>query len=192
MNISMKNISLSGFLLASLLLASSAAAQQPAPLDGILRAMDVVPTAEQMSAVLPEPVSMLRDAALDTSRSTYERTRAVTLLSVYPGAESRLALNELLNAADEDVRRLALWTLARTFGDTQDPVLAAQIATFFADPSEAIREEAVRAMRWVDHADAAQYLIELRPTASADLVRIIDHTLERRADRLAAGDQVTR
>lgn len=181
--------------LAALLSGSAAASadELPETFETMLAAIDVVPSRDQLDAAWPDAQSMLIEAALDDAREGYTRQRAITLLSAYPDATTRAALQTLTTHADAEVRRIAGYTLVRGWGAEADADLLATAARLTEDADADVRAYAVRALRWVDAAPAADLLVQLSSDLSdpdrADLARSV---LARRAERdTAQGPTVT-
>lgn len=180
------SLSLAATLVAT---ASQAGAAGPAPVDSLLRSIDVVPASRaELERSLPDAQAQLIAAAKDATRDTYTRLRAIAFVSFYPDATTRAALVELAKAPAPDIRRAAVYSLGRTFGAIAGDPVARGIADLVADVAErdadaAVREHAVRALRWVDDPAAAARL-ERIGKARPELAELVKTTLERRAKRV--------
>lgn len=196
--------------------AAPALAHEPAPKDGaaersqhtveerfelLLQTIDVVPESrEAFEAAFPGARERLDAAARDTRRTTWQRVRALTMLSYFPDAATRQTL-ELLStppsdklsqaeraralSADVEVRRQALYTLGRAFGPTADAALVRFIESRIStDPSHEVREHGLRSLRWVDDGEARAALSRL--ATHKELGKLAAETQKKRDVRLAS------
>lgn len=133
--------------------------------DDVLRAIDVVPERASLEQAFPDVRDRLEAAARDGSRSTYERHRAVTLLLQYPDARTRAYLAALSKDSTQpaEVRKMAVYTYGRTFGDSSVPDVVRFVASFLND-EPVVAQWAVRALRWVEHPEAAEILNRVAKT----------------------------
>lgn len=128
----------------------------------VLRSIDTVPTRAQLDANFPQARAQLEAAALDTKHEMWIRHRAITLLSHYPDVRSRAFLGRLLDDPDHHVRRMAVYTLGRTFGQQADTELLERLGEVLRnDPSEEVVKWAIRSLRWVHHPEATRLLTTL-------------------------------
>lgn len=148
-----------------------------------LAAIDVVPDPRRMRQAIPDVRERLEAAARQPDRPRYERKRAITLMSGYPDDRTRASLRELASHADPDIRRAALYTLARTFGQPGDAALVARVMEATRDPDEGARRWAVRALRWIEHPEAGRALRELMRAEDASTRELAEYVLGRRAQR---------
>lgn len=197
----------------ALTLAAPALAHEPAPRDGaaersveerfelLLETIDVVPESrEAFETAFPGARERLDAAARDTRRSTWQRVRAVTMLSYFPDTATRQTL-ELLStppsdklsqaeraralSADVEVRRQALYTLGRAFGPTADAGLVRFIeARIAAEPVLEVREHGLRSLRWVDGEEARAALSRL--ANHKELGKLAGEVQKKRNVRLAS------
>lgn len=179
MNTALKR-SLSCLLFVSALWATPAVAQSSSEFDTVLLSIDTVPSAEELEARWPDALERMVAAANDPALDGYARDRAITLLSVFDEPQARQALEALCQDDDAEVRRLAVYTLGRGFGVGADARLVADVAALTDDTDEAVREYAVRALRWIDHPNA-RAVLEGIASGNADLSVIATHVLSRRA-----------
>ncbi|PIE18183.1 MAG: hypothetical protein CSA66_05015 [Proteobacteria bacterium] len=174
------------------LLASSAQAAPPAQdLDGrfeaMLRQIDVVPSRYELESVWPDARARLLAAARDDARDQFTRSRALTMLSHYPEPAVRTALVALAAHPDFRVRRVAIYTAARTFGVPGDATLVALVeGAAREDVAPAVRDHAIRGLRWIDHAEAGRALDRIaRDGRDARAAKLARRILDRRAARLS-------
>ncbi|MFO0748638.1 MAG: hypothetical protein U1F43_23700 [Myxococcota bacterium] len=176
----------------SVLAMASATAQAAPPrptsrIDALLRAIDVVPASRaELERQVPNAQAELLAVAQDGARDTWSRLRAIAFLSFYPDATTKAALLGLARAAksDADIRGGAIYSFGRTFGSAGEPAVAdvvADVAERDADAS--VREQAVRALRWVDAPAAAARLTRIG-TTRPELAGLAKMTAERRAKRM--------
>lgn len=125
----------------------------------VLRPIDTMPNAAWLDANFEDPQGLLIEAATSTEDS-YERRRAITLLSLYPNARSRAALEKVAVDGDPKARELAVYALGRTYGQVADAKLVSFIAGV-ASGEGRTAQWAVRALRWVVHPDAISLLQKL-------------------------------
>lgn len=171
--------------------------------DSLLETIEVVPNNRQdFERAMPDVKQRLIAAASDVSRTTWQRVRAVSLLSYFPDVDTRSALERLSVApdrrlgdaqrkaqasADPEVRRLALYTLGRAYGAQANEQLVAFIeAQVAAEPELSVQEHAVRGLRWVDHPAAKAALTRLSERGPAALRELARATAQRRDARLAS------
>jgi len=170
------------------LAAPAAAAAQPDDatrrFELMLRSIDVAPTRAQLDDAWPDARARLLAAARDTSRDDWFRLRATSILTLYPDAEVRAALLELAADTRRDVRKTAIYTVARTFGAPGDEALVDAVEVYLADADADVREHALRGLRWVDH-PAAERLLSRLTEEDSPRARLAKRTLERRAARIA-------
>lgn len=166
------------------LLFAAPAAAQGTPFDQVLQAMDTVPTRAQLDAAFPDAYERLLAASADASRDPYARERALSLLSAYPSPQTRKHLMGLAADADPGVRKLAVYTVGRTFGSPGDAGLVGWLLTFLQDADPRVRDHAVRALRWVDDPSADEALLVITQQGDADLASLARITRERRKRRL--------
>lgn len=171
-----------GVLFVMLLLGgSTATAQGAGDFDTqVLKSIDTVPDRAQLDAAWPDARQRLMRAAADDERGLYQRKRAVTLLSNYPDPQTRTFLQEL--AADEEpaVRKMAVYTAARTFGIPGDAALVAFVSEHLDDDSAEVREWAVRSLRWIAHDDARRLLERVLAGDREELKSIARRALRKR------------
>ncbi|MCC6624062.1 MAG: HEAT repeat domain-containing protein [Deltaproteobacteria bacterium] len=161
-------------------------AARPASIRTLLSAIDVVPPDRaSLERAYPNARAELISIARDAAESDWTRLRATSLLSFFQDAGTRKVLDELARDARVEVRRIALYTLGRAFGPSDPSVVAPLERAALTDPEAAVREHAVRALRWIDAPAAAGTLTSIRK-ARPELARLVDTTVERRARRLAA------
>jgi len=167
-----------------------AAPPRPASLEALLDAIDVVPPdAAALLSAFPDAERRLTAIAQDTRRSGWHRQRALSLLSFLPNERTRatvLALCE--SSSDRDLAALATYTLGRAFGATLGTRELSLLERRAVGPDEALADYAVRALRWVDHADARRILdrviAETRST-HPERSRLATTTQSRRNARLS-------
>ncbi len=169
----------------------------------LLNSIDVVPPSrEAFEEAFPGARDRLDAAARDTSRTTWSRIRAISMLSFFPDAKtaetlkllsvppaSSLSPDQRLRhpAQDKEIRRHALYTLGRAFGATADAALVRFIAQRVeSDPDTTVQEHALRSLRWVDHDEAKVALTRLSNQGPATLRQLATSTLSRRAARIDA------
>ncbi len=170
---------------------SIASAGQPddadARFEALLKHIDVVPDRAGLERVWPDARERLMRAATEDARDQYTRSRALSMLSYFPEPAVRSTLVSLTAHPDVEVRRLAVYTAARTFGVPGDRALVALVEDAASDVAPRVREHAVRGLRWIDHPAAAAALERLershRGERLSDLAR---RTLDRRARRLSS------
>lgn len=169
----------------------------------LLNSIDVVPPSrEAFEEAFPGARDRLDAVARDTSRTTWSRIRAISMLSFFPEAKTAATL-KLLSvppaatlsadqklrhpAMDPEIRRHALYTLGRAFGATADAALVRFIAQRVeSDPDKAVQEHALRSLRWVDHDEAKVTLTRLSSQGPTALRQLATSTLSRRAARFDA------
>ncbi len=169
-------------LVPQLAAAPVASAEESPDFGAMLEGIDVVPTRAQLEETWPDAQARMVLAA--TEGEGWQRKRAISLLSLFPTPETRVVLQGLLANADAEVRRDAVYTLARAFGRPGDEALVAEVLRVArGDASEAVRQHAVRGLRWVDHAAAAQALL-LLAESEGDLSSLAGRVYNRRVKRL--------
>lgn len=196
--------------------AAPALAHEPAPRDGaaersqhtveerfelLLQTIDVVPESrEAFEAAFPGARERLDAAARDTRRTTWQRVRALTMLSYFPEVATRQTLELLATppsdklsqaeraralSADVEVRRQALYTLGRAFGPAADAALVRFIESrISSDPSREVREHGLRSLRWVDDGEARAALSRL--ATHKELGKLAAEVQKKRDTRLAS------
>jgi len=178
------------------LLTASLHAQEPQEqLDQALRVVDMVPDVSIVRSLPIDSQSVLMAAVMDASRPRYERQRALSFLSMFPDARSRSFVEGLLqdqNIDDPTLPRLALYTLAYTWGRQPDEALLAAVANALHSPDEAMQQEAARALRWVASPLAVQALESLVASerTSAVLRAIAERSLQRHVGVETTADPV--
>lgn len=171
-------------LFATLLLSLPAqAAPDDDAFDQLLSNIETVPTRAQLDTRWSDAELRLINAAKDGSRGLYGRVRATSMLALYPTRKVRESLQLLANDGAPELRREGIYTLARTFGTPGDPALVERVRLATGDASGAVREQAVRSLRWVDH-PAAEALLRELVTKRGEAASIAKVTLQRRAKRL--------
>ena len=167
----------------------------------LLDTIDVVPESrEAFEAAYPGARERLIAAARDHQRTTWQRVRAISMLSYFPDAATRQTLETLATSpdtklplderlrhpsADTEVRRQALYTLGRAFGPTADAGLVRFIeARISADEKQEVREHGLRSLRWVDHEETRAALTRL--AGKGGLEALAKETQLRRDKRLAS------
>lgn len=171
--------------------ASWALADAPLQRDGfqmLLESIDEVPPSrEALEARWPDAKQRLLAVAMDDTRQGWSRLRALSFLSFFPDADTRAALEALATHPTAEVRRLAVYTAGRAFGQPGDAALVRLIEAAATDPVADVRDHAIRALRWVNHSAALMALERIRAEHPLDSVReLADRTLARRARRIAA------
>lgn len=167
------------------LLTTSAHAQEPQQqLEEALRVVDMLPDVSIVRSLPIDSQSVLMAAVMDASRPRYERQRALSFLSMFPDARSRSFVEGLLtdqSVDDPTLPRLALYTLAYTWGRQPDEALLAAVANALHSSDEAMQQEAARALRWVASPLAVQALESLvgSERTSPVLRAIAQRSLER-------------
>ncbi len=127
----------------------------------VLGAYDTVPTRTSLEAQCGDVRDRLESAATNRSLTLYARHRAITLTSWYPDSRTRGFLADLLDDTNPEIRRMAVYTLGRSFGRQADALLVAQLAGVIERDTRLVAQWAVRALRWVDHEDAVRLLAAL-------------------------------
>lgn len=168
-------------ILISVLFVLPAFAQEPNFDRDVLRSIDTVPTRAQLDSTFEDPAALLREAALDESHTTYERHRAISLLSFYPDEQTRSFLEGLATSENAEVARMAIYTLARTYGPVADAQLVQRVASHTKSDDAVVREWAVRGLRWMAHPDAAKALKRVAASSDEKLARIAERALSKRA-----------
>jgi len=154
---------------------------RPATIRDLLAAIDVVPPDRlALERAYPNAHAELTAIARDARESDWTRLRAVSLLSFFQSAETRKTLDDLASDARVEVRRAALYTLGRAFGASDASVIAPIERAALTDADVAVREHAVRALRWVTAPAAADALTRIAK-ARPDLARVVETTVARRA-----------
>lgn len=147
----------------------------------MLSAIDIVPSRSALDRQWPDAHKRLIQAATNDKRRGYTRNRAISLLSFFPAAGTRKTLRALCSHAAPEVRRIAVYTLGRTFGVPGTAALVKRIATATRDPQSDVRVFAVRALRWVRHPSAQRLLEALtRQRGDKSLRQLAARTLQRR------------
>ncbi len=119
----------------------------------VLSSIDTIPTRDALQERFPAGEGLLVEIALDQQENFYLRKRATTLLSFYKSVEAARGLQKIATN-DEKLRPFAVYTLARTFGDTADAALVGRVSAFLDDSNPEVREWTLRGLRWMRHADA--------------------------------------
>ncbi len=156
----------------------------------MLRSIDVVPPDRaSLEKTFPEAWVKLDAAAREEGRDTWTRIRAISLLSYFPEARTRTTLEAVSRSKDPEIRRQAVYTLGRSFGATADAALVTFITSFAADPVPAVREHAIRSLRWVDASEAEVALRDLTKQGAPDLRKLAQTTLDKRLERMKSPKQ---
>jgi hypothetical protein len=136
-----------GVLVGSTAVSASVRDHNPA-LIRILSAIDIVPTLTQLAEATGEaPEDDLFAVALDATVAEYLRSRAISLLSMYPNDRSSAHLESLADTPGLlPIRWIATYTRIRAFADT--PAVSFAKRTL-KSPITRLRHAAVRALRWV-------------------------------------------
>lgn len=160
---------------------------QESRFEALLDAIDVVPPdGAALLAAFPDAEARLLSVAEDARRSTWHRQRALSLLSFLPSERTRGAVLTLCDDPNRDLAGLATYTLGRAFGSSlsaRELALLERRALDTAPDRADQADQAVRALRWVDH-----------PEAQRILTRVITETKASRPERsrLAATTQSRR
>ena len=104
-----------------------------------LKAIDTIPTKESLDEAFESPAAVLMAAARDQNLSVYERTRAITLLSMFPSQQSQFFMGGLMNDSDPEIRGIAVYTVARTFGTFPNDQTFEIIEKALKDPDESVK-----------------------------------------------------
>ncbi|MEZ4462702.1 MAG: HEAT repeat domain-containing protein [bacterium] len=150
-----------------------------ARMDGALKAIDTTPTREALDAGFADPPAVLKAAVAQTERTTYERQRALTMLSMYPTDETLAFWRTLLNDNDVEIRGLAVYSAARTFGQTPTPALISFIETALQDRDPVVKKWALRGLRWVKAPRATELLGHYASQADPALAKVAKTALRR-------------
>lgn len=122
----------------------------------VLLPIDTIPTAQWLDATFDDPQGQLIEAA--KTSTSYERRRAITLLSLYPNARTRDALQSLVATGDSDTRSFAIYTLGRMYGPVADDALVKLVIEHTAVTDAEVAKWATRALRWLASPDAVKHL----------------------------------
>ncbi len=152
-----------------------------AAFERVLNGFETVPTRAALERAFPDARARLLAAATDaTRRDGWPRQRAITLLNLYRDAGVRAALEGLAHDALPRIRRMAVYTLGRSFGHPGDAKLVESVQAAIADPVPDVRDLAVRALRWIEHPAARAALASLVKSHPDPAVRrLAEVTLER-------------
>jgi HEAT repeat protein len=155
------------------------------PFELMLRSIDVVPPDRaSLEKTFPDAWVKLDAAARDEARDTWTRIRAISMLSYFPEGRTRATLEAVSQSKDPEIRRQAVYTLGRAFGATADAALVRFVASFAKDSVPAVREHAIRSLRWVDAAEAETTLRDLTKQGAPELRKLAQVTLEKRLERM--------
>ena len=138
--------------------AAMAAPQDHSPaLIRLLSAIDIVPTPDQLEEATGQvPEDELMAVALDASLVEYLRSRATSMLSMFPSARSALHLETIARSvAGLSIRWMAVYTRVRAFGDSAAVRFAEKT---FSSPVTRLRHASARALRWVPGDEATKAL----------------------------------
>ncbi len=154
-------------------------------INAALRAIDTVPSAEALLKATEDAPQLLAATAQNQEADEYTRTRAVSLLSMFPTASTRSLLLSISRVDPAPaIRDMAIYTVARTFGAPGDEELVALLAdAVFENNSANSRDNAVRGLRWIDHPNAEELLAKLKESNEEDLRQLaayVDLKRERR------------
>lgn len=142
--------------------APASAADRPSKADRAFETMlhdfEAVPTRDLLLKAWPDARERLLRAATNERRLEWPRSRAISMLSMFPDAEVRQTLETLAAHRLTFVRRMAVYWVARTFGEPGDAELVAHVAKAAGDSAPEVRDRAVRALRWVAHPAAGEAL----------------------------------
>jgi hypothetical protein len=165
---------------------TAAVAAPPSPearFEALLRSIDdVPPSPAAFLAAFPDAPSRLAAAARDARRDHWTRLRALSMLSFFPTEATQRALTDLARDPEPPVRADAVLTLGRVLGARTGAAADGLMATLdraLADASPAVREKAVRALRWCQDDRAATLLS--RASERPELRRLAETTASRRA-----------
>lgn len=150
-------------------------------MDGALRAVDAMPTRAEFDAAFEDAPALLRAAALQTERTTYERQRAITMLSMYPTDENLEFLRSLLADQDPEIRGMAAYTAGRAYGTAPTQALIAVMELALQDHDTDVKKWALRGLRWVRAPRATQLLNHYASQADAALAGVAKTAISARA-----------
>ncbi len=125
-----------------------------------LKSIDTMPSKEALDEAFESPAVVLMTAARDVKLSGYERVRAITFLSLFPSPQAQVFLGSLLNDPDAEIRGMAVYTLARTFGTIPNDQTFEIIEKALKDPEISVRSWALRGLRHV-HGPRPESLLAL-------------------------------
>ena len=125
--------------------------------DLLLKSIDTIPTRAELDQNYVDAQGLLIAGMNDANRTEYERQRALTLLSFYPNGQTRQALTLVFkNDPNDQLRKYALYTLARSFGETADRSLVELVGQGLQDESDDVRKFARLSVKYLKHPAAAQ------------------------------------
>lgn len=164
-------------------MAMPAIAQSPAEMTDIkssLASVDTLPTKAALDAAFESPAAVLMTASRDASLGGYERKRAITLLSLYPSPQAQVFLGSLLSDPAAEIRSMAVYTVARTFGQIASDQTFEIIETALRDPDQDVKIWALRGLRWVSGPRAERLLVEWHASSDLKLAKVAKSATSKR------------
>ncbi len=178
----MKKLQILCVLLLSVM-AVPAAAQSPAEMTHLkssLASIDTLPTKAALDAAFESPAAVLMTAARDANLSGYERKRAISLLSLYPSPQAQVFLGSLLSDPVAEIRSMAVYTVARSFGQIASDQTFEIIETALRDPDQDVKIWALRGLRWVAGPRAERLLIEWQTNSDPNVAKVAKSATSKR------------
>lgn len=130
--------------------AQAAEADHPAQLLRLLRGVDDVPSASELSRATTDPQAALFRVAVDPTLGLYPRRRAASLLQAFPDETSEAYLVLLATVSVHPrLRWIAIYTVLRGWGQRAPERLAEYGRGVLGSPIATDREAAARGLGWV-------------------------------------------
>ncbi|RDV38239.1 HEAT repeat domain-containing protein [Bradymonadaceae bacterium TMQ3] len=123
------------------------ALEADANFDDFLNTVDALPTPEVLER-FPDAETRLLDVATDAEATVFRRWRATSMLSNFNSPEVRQALITLTEAADDDLRGMALLVLGAGYLEGGNAEVLATIEARLSDDDASVRADAVRALAY--------------------------------------------
>ncbi|TXD31354.1 hypothetical protein FRC96_21075 [Lujinxingia vulgaris] len=123
------------------------ALEADANFDDFLNTIDALPNAEVLER-FPDAEARLLEVATDAEATVFRRWRATSMLSNFNSPEVRQALITLTEAADDDLRGMALLVLGAGYLEGGDAEVLAAIDARLSDEDASVRADAVRALAY--------------------------------------------
>ena len=123
-----------------------------------LGAIDVVPNAKQLRALVPQVEDALYRIACDENLRSYVRKRSVSFLSLFVDSDlARLHMKRLAERADTgELRWVSRYSYVRAWGVQHREAVLRTATTWLQAEEPLLREAVVRALRWVPGAEVLQ------------------------------------
>ncbi len=160
--------------------AMAQSAQDMALLAPDLASIDTLPTKASLDASFESPAAVLMTAARDQNLGIYERKRAISLLSLYPSPQAQVFLGSMLKDSNPEIRGMAVYTVARTFGQIANDQTFEIFEKALGDQDKSVKVWTLRGLRWVPSERAERMLIDWQANSDPDLAKVAKSATSKR------------